>query len=46
MAATVTFLRIGNRVSAPICIRCGQRIRLVTVRRAGVPLRETCGCPK
>lgn len=50
MAATITFLRIGNRVSAPICIRCGQRIRLYQAfperRRYGDQNIESCGCGK
>lgn len=36
-AATVTFQRVGNRVSAPICIRCRERI---TGRR----YRGRCHC--
>lgn len=43
MPATVTFLRFGQRVSAPICLRCR---RPITLSQTSGKVRESCGCPK
>lgn len=43
MAATITFLRIGNRVSRPICVKCKQTLKLTNGANG---YSWPCGCPR